>query len=345
MNRRLVSSILGILLALALAGILLLVEGYNPLRTYAALFQYSVFDVFTLASTLKNSVPLILTGLSASIAFGSGVDNLGQPGQFLLGALFATLGGLYIDLPPYITLPILVLLALLGGALWSLLAALSSTLFGMNEFIVTLMLNMIADFLTAWAITYPFMDPEAYSPMTPRILEAARMIEFGKFNTSSLFIPALVMISWFILQRTKTGYEWRMMGQNFLFARIGGTQPEKNFIRVMLFSGALAGLAGGLLVMAGPHRFLKGLGGNYAWDGVMIAVVAANNLIATMFYGFFIGALQTGAIGMELITDVPREFTLMVQAIMLLVVVASREYFNLALERIRVRRQTRERQT
>lgn len=342
MNRKVASSFLGILLALGMGGIILLIEGYNPLLTYGALFKFSLFDLFALAATIKNSVPLILTGLSASIAFGSGIDNLGQPGQFLMGALAATIGGLVIDLPPFLMIPLLVLLAALGGALWSLLAAMMKTLFQMSEFIVTLMLNMIADFFTAWAITYPFMDPEAYMPMTPRILEAARLIEFGEFNTSSFFIPVVVLAAWFTLHRTKTGYEWRMMGQNALFARIGGSQPKKNFIRVMLLTGALAGLAGGLLVMGGPHRFLKGLGGNYAWDGVMIAVVAANNIVATMMYGFFIGALQTGAIGMELITEVPREFTLMVQAIILLVVVASREYLNLVIERINIRRQTRE---
>jgi ABC-type uncharacterized transport system permease subunit len=344
MNKKVISSLTGIALAMALAGILLLSEGYNPISTYAALFEFSIFDPFALASTLKNSVPLILTGLSASIAFASGIDNLGQPGQFVMGALAATIGGLYLNLPPILMIPLLAILAMLGGALYSGLASVLKTAFGMSEFIVTLMLNMIADFFTAWAITYPFMDSTAFSPMTPQIVNTAWLMEFGEFNTSSLVIPIAVVVSWFIFQRTKVGYEWRMMGQNALFARIGGCQPKKNFLKVMLLTGALAGLAGGLLVLGGTHRFVKGLGANYAWDGVMIAVVADSGIVATMLYGFFIGALQTGAIGMELITDVPREFILMLQAIILLVVVASREYFNLILQRLNIRRQTRERE-
>ena len=107
-------------------------------------------------------------------------------------------------------------------------------------------------------------------------------------------------------------------------------------------TGALAGLAGGLIVMSGPHRFIKGLGANYAWDGVMIAVVANNDLIATLFYGLFFATLQSGALGMELVTAVPSEFIMILQAIMVLVIVAGREYINLLLERLNARRQAKE---
>ena len=103
----------------------------------------------------------------------------------------------------------------------------------------------------------------------------------------------------------------------------------------MLVTGALAGLAGGLVVMGGPHRFIRGLGANYAWDGVMIAIVANNGLIATFLYGLFFSAIQTGALGMELITNV-------LQALLVLVIVASREYLNTALEQLAARRRARE---
>ena len=74
--------------------------------------------------------------------------------------------------------------------------------------------------------------------------------------------------------------------------------------------------------MAGPHCFVKGLGANYAWDGVMIAMVANNDLIGTLFYGLFFSALDTGAVGMELITAVPSEFIQMLQAVIVLIIVA-----------------------
>lgn len=345
MNKKTLSSLLGLFFALLIGAIILMVEGYNPLATYSALLRFSIFDIYSLATTIKNSVPLILTGLSATIAFASGIDNLGQPGQFVMGALAATVTGLLIDLPPYFMLPLMILTAMLGGAFWSGLAALFKSAFNMSEFIITLMLNMIADFFTAWAITYPFMDKGAFSPMTPQISQSGWLAEYGDLNSMVFFIPAAVLISWFVFHRTKMGYEWCMMGKNRLFARIGGSEPGKNFIKVMIMTGALAGLAGGLLVMGGPHRFVKGLGANYAWDGVMIAVVADSAIIPTLLYGLFIGVLQTGAIGMELITAVPREFILMMQAIILLVVVASREYLTLFLQKRSIRQQAKERET
>lgn len=345
MRQKLFNALIGILIALLLGAILLLLQGYDPLATYESLFRYSLFGYYPFATTLRNAVPLVLPGLSAAIAFASDVVNLGQPGQLVMGALFATVGGLYLDLPPGLMIPVLALLAMLGGMLWAGIAALLRRLFDMSEFIVTLMLNMIADYFTAWAITAPFKDPAAFSPMTPQINPNGWLPKWGEFNTMILFMLAAVILAWFIFNRWKAGYEWRITGQNALFARLGGCNINRNFVAVMLVTGALAGLAGGLVVMGGPHRFIRGLGANYAWDGVMIAIVANNGLIATFLYGLFFSAIQTGALGMELITNVPNEISQVLQALLVLVIVASREYLNTAVEHLAARRRAREART
>lgn len=345
MSKKVISGLTGILAAFLIGAVIMLLQGFNPITTYGALFNYSLFGLSPLANTLRNSVPLILTGLSASIAFASGPVNLGQPGQFLIGALFATIGGLFIHLPAPLEIPILILLALLGGALWSGIAAAFRRWFNMDEFITTLMLNMIADFLTYWAISFPLYDTSAYSPMTPQIDQAGWLPEFGEFNSNVIVMLIAFGIVWFVFHRMTAGYEWRLTGQNSLFARLGGCDIDKNYTTVMLVTGALAGLAGGLVVMAGPHRFLKGLGANYAWDGVMIAMVANNDLIGTILYGLFFSALQTGAVGMELITDVPSEFIQMLQAVIVLVIVAGRGWLDLYLDKRVARRKAREQST
>ncbi|MHB8933437.1 MAG: ABC transporter permease subunit, partial [Bellilinea sp.] len=157
MTRKLLVNLAGVLVAFLLGALVMLVQGYNPLDTYYNLFAYSLAPA-KITYTLSKSVPLVLTGMSASLAFAAGTVNLGQPGQLLMGALFATIGGLYIDLPPLLMVPLLLLLAMLGGALWSGVAAMLKHWFNMSEFITTLMLNMIADFFTYWAITYPFFE-------------------------------------------------------------------------------------------------------------------------------------------------------------------------------------------
>ncbi|MEN6491164.1 MAG: hypothetical protein ABFC85_04150 [Rectinema sp.] len=343
MTRRILSGVLGVVIALVVGAIIMLIEGYEPLATYGALAQFSLGGIGPLTTTLKNSVPLVLTGLSAAIAFASGPVNLGQPGQLVFGALAATLGGLYISLPPVLEIPLLLLLAIAGGALWSGLAGLMKQAFGMSEFIVTLMLNMIADFFTAWVIAYPLMDRKAFSPMTPPIARSGWMPDIGPLNSSVLLMLAAVVVMWFVFQRWRAGYEWRITGQNSLFARLGGCDVRGNFMAVMLVTGALAGLAGGLVVMGGPHRFLKGLGANYAWDGIMIAIMANNGLVETLIYGVFVAAIQTGALGMELITNVPSEIAQVLQAVLVLVIVATREYAAVVFDRLAARRQARER--
>lgn len=345
MTRRILSGVLGVVIAFVVGALIMLIEGFEPLATYGALAQFSLGGIGSLATTLKNSVPLVLTGLSAAIAFASGPVNLGQPGQLVFGALAATLGGLYISLPPMLEIPLLLLFAIAGGALWSGLAGLLKQAFDMSEFIVTLMLNMIADFFTAWAIAYPFMDRKAFSPMTPPIAQSGWMPDIGPLSSSVLLMLAAVAVMWFVFQRWRAGYEWRITGQNSLFARLGGCDVRGNFMAVMLVTGALAGLAGGLVVMGGPHRFIKGLGANYAWDGIMIAIMANNGLVETLIYGVFVAAIQTGALGMELITNVPSEIAQVLQAVLVLVIVATREYAVVVFDRLAARHQAKERTT
>lgn len=342
MKRKIIVNVVGVLLAFLLGALVMLAQGYNPLETYLRLFEYSLAPR-KITYTLSNSVPLVLTGLSASVAFASGPVNLGQPGQLLMGALFAAVGGMYIDLPPVLMVPALLLLAMTGGALWSGVAALLKYWFNMSEFITTLMLNMIADYFTYWAITYPFFEKNANHPQTPLVNRNGWMPEWGSFNSSILVMLLAVGIIWFIMNRTTAGYEWRLSGKNSLFTRLGGVNIDRNYILVMLLTGALAGLAGGLVVTAGPHRFIKDIGANYAWDGVMIAMVSNTGVILTLLFGFFFGTLQTGAVGMELITAVPKELIQVLQAVIVLIVVSGRGYFETLFDKLEARRRMKER--
>ena len=119
------------------------------------------------------------------------------------------------------------------------------------------------------------------------------------------------------------------------FTAAGGCDNSRNSLVAISISGALAGLAGGMLIMGGlQNRFIRGIGANYAWDGVMIAIVAASGLIATACYALFFGILQTGSIGMEIDAGVPSEFILVFQAIIVLFVVAIREISSIGMAKL-----------
>ncbi len=337
MKKQLTTGMIGIIVSFIVGIIIMALQGYNPFLSYFQLFNYSLFSKFALFTTLNKAAPLILTGLSAAIAFGSGLVNLGQPGQFLIGAMSVTVAGLYIDLPAPIMIPLLILIALIAGALYAGIAAFLKIRFKMDEFITTLMLNFLAQFFTLYLISKPLLDKKMFSPMTPMINKGGWFPQFSGLNSSFFLAVIGLIVMYIIWQYTKVGYEWNIMGQNSLFAKVGGCDNDKNFLRVMLISGALAGLAGATMVLGGmQHRFVKGIGASYAWDGVMIAIVANNGILGTGLYALFFAMLQTGAMGMELETAVPSEFVLVLQAFTVLFVVASRESAHILFNKISV---------
>lgn len=335
MKKQVLPALIGIVVALLAGLIILWAQGYPPLESYAALFSYSLFSKFAFFSTLDKATPLILTGLSAAVGFGSNCVNLGQPGQFLIGAMAVTAFGIAVDLPAVVMIPLCILVALTAGAFWSGIAAGLRRRFKMDEFITTLMLNFIADYFTLYLISGPMLDKRMYSPLTPMTNPGAWLPIWNGFGSAFLVAVAAFVVVSVLWNHSKIGYEWRVMGQNPIFSRTGGCRNDTAYVRAMLLSGALAGLAGGLMIMGGmQHRFVKGIGANYAWDGVMIAIVANNNMIATGLYALFFSVLQTGAMGMELETSVPSEFSLVLQAIVVLFVVASRESTRMMINNI-----------
>lgn len=335
MRRQAITAIIGVAVSL-IAGLLILwIQGYPALESYSALFSYSLLSKFAIVSTLSKATPLILTGLSAAVAFGSNSVNLGQPGQFLIGAMAVAAFGIHVNLPAAAMIPLSIAAAMAAGALCAGIAAGLRRKFNMDEFITTLMLNFIADYFTLYLISGPMWDRTTYSPMTKMTNPSAWLPIWGGLS-SALFVAltafAVTLVLW---NRSKLGYEWRVMGRNPVFSRVGGCRNDANFVMAMLLSGALAGLAGGLLVMGGmQHRFVKGMGAGYAWDGVMIAIVANSDMLPTGLYALFFAAIQTGAMGMEMETRVPSEFTLVLQAITVLFVVASRESAGVIMNRL-----------
>ncbi len=324
-TNKFVVGILGIIVGLFFSILIVKVQGNAPLDVFRALVSYSIGDSISVISTLNSTTPLILTGISAAIAWEAGAINLGQPGQFLAGAITAALLGIYLPFPAFISIPLILLGAAVAGALWSGMAAFLRKRYGMDEFVSTLMLNFVAEYFTEYLATYPFLDPKAYVASTYMIKKEFFLSTPTQFNMG-LYIALMVAIfSWWVAKRWIIGYEWRMMGLNFRFTHIGGCDTERNYIWVMLYSGALSGLAGGLLILGGTqHRFMKGIGGNFGWDGVMLAMIGANDVTMTTLYAFFFGALKAGGIGMEFDTSVPSEFILVIEAIIVISVVATR---------------------
>ncbi len=340
-----VATLAGFVGALIIGALMLAVQGYDPVAGYRSLLDGSLGGSDAIGDTLKAAIPVLLCGLSAALAFASGPVNLGQPGQFVLGAMAAATVGIHIDLPPLLAVPIVAGAGALTGALWAGVAALGRRRFGMDEFITTLMLNYIAASLTDWMITWKLVIDNTGGSLKTRAIDGgARLGTWAQVPAGAWITLVVVACLGVVMRRSVWGYEWRMSGQAPLFARFGGVDAGSSFTATMLLSGALAGLGGALLLMgSGSGRFLKGYGANFGWDGVMVAVIAANALLGVAVFALFFAVLDTGSITMQIVTDVPSEYVLVLKAAIVLVVVATRTWASGAFTRWLTARRVRRR--
>lgn len=327
---------LAIATAILLGMLMLWVQGYNPIESYQCILEYSLFSSFGLANTINRTALLVLTGISAAVALGSGASNLGQFGQLLCGAITATVIGLYVPLPGIVLIPVMMAAGAVAGGLYAGLAALGRRHLGMNEFIITLMMNFVADYFTQYLVTKPLLDPGSSWPMSRVLPKSAVMPAVGNLD-SSVFVVGLVFILVLVyIKKGRQGYEMQIMGKNSLFAKVGGCDTDKNFMRAMVYSGALAGLAGVVMIVGAgqQNRFLPAIGQSFANDGLMVSIISGNSVPGVILYALLFSVLQSGSTGMQMDTGVPSEFVTILIAITVFAVVGFRSYSGIVINKI-----------
>lgn len=324
--QKLYFSAFAIVLAFFVGAIVILVNRQNPLLAYSALIQGAFGQPYKLANTLQRAVPLTLTGLSVAIAFKSGVWNIGSEGQLYLGAFAAAWAGFTFDgLPWFLLIPLIVLFGFLGGGIGGFIPGFFKARYNMDEVITTIMLNNVFILFTSYLVNYPFKTAEGQMGATDKIAEGARLtrlVRLSKFHTGVFFTLIVILCMYYMMQKSRAGYEWKMIGENTLFARYIGINPARQIIVVMVISGALAGVAGALEVLGVHYRFIESISPGYGYDGILIAMIAMYHPLGVVLVAFIFGALKVGALPMEQFSNVPSELIDVLQSIIILFVAA-----------------------
>jgi simple sugar transport system permease protein len=277
-------------------------------------------DYCALLTTLQFATPLLLTGLSATVAFHAGLFSVGQAGQMLLGAAAAASLAASLDAPG--AAPMLAALAggAAAGALWSWIPGVLKVRLGINEVIVTLVMNQLAGLVIGqfWL---------------GRVPEAARLapIAQGTKLSAGVFLALLAAAFVYLwLRRSVWGYEQRMAGQAQLFARQAGIPQEHAVIRGMMLSGALAGLAGAVEVLGVHYQFVSTFSGGGGFDGVAVALLGQSQPFGVVFASLLLAGVRLGALnGLQIKAGVPRELGGVMIALMILFVSAEKLYRGL----------------
>ena len=327
------ASIGAIAFTLLVSSLLVLWAGAPLGKTYGLLFMGGFGSVFALSETLTRAIPLILTGLAATVAFKARLFNIGAEGQLYAGALAAVaVGGLHggsgFGLPFWLLFALMMLAAALAGALLLLGPALLKARLGVDEVVTTLLLNFIMLLLVSVMLDGPMKDPTAMGwPQSVALqgeLELSKLIAQTRVHTGLLWAISLAVALWALMKYSVLGFDIRALGANAKAAAFAGVPVTRTVVLVAMLSGALAGLAGAIEVAGRTGYVTLDMSPGYGYTGIVIAMLAALNPLGVLAASLLVAGVLVGADSMSRAVGVPTYIAdVMVAASLLSVLVAT----------------------
>lgn len=280
---------------------------------------------------LMRAIPLCIVALGVSIAYRSGIINIGGEGQMAIGVLAFTAVALGLEgVPKFVHLPLALLAAVIGGALWGFIPGILKAKLKVSELLSTVMLNYIAAQLYSLCLRTIFMDPaEKFggtgSPMSKRLADSVYLSRFGNTTVHTGLIIALVLAAfvWILMWKTTTGYKMRAAGSGARAARYGGINVPFYVAIAITISGAFAGLAGAVELSGYHHRAIEGVTNGYGFAGVVVALFGGLHPLGIIPASFFFGLMKYGVTRAASVLRVPANMVDVIQGITILVIVTA----------------------
>lgn len=315
-------SLLAIGFSFLLVALIMLTMGYNPIRAYIALFKGAFGSIYALSLTLSRSVPLIFVGLAVGFALKGGMFNIGGEGQLYVGGLTSAAVALALPagMPVFLSLPTSILAGMVAGMIWGGVIGLIKAKLQINEVIVAIMLNYIAQFLTSYFVNGPLMAEGSMSPQTeilPAGMQLPSIIPNSQLTTSLYIALFMALVYWFVLRHTVFGYEVKALGDNPNAASTGGVPTVWTTVLVMAFSGAMASLAGIFEVFGTHGRFIDGFSSGLGFTGIAIAFIGQGKPIGIILAAILFGSLQAGSMQMSLMEGVSANIDKVIQGLVI----------------------------
>lgn len=332
-NKPFVSTIISILMGFLVAFMVLSVAGYDPFRSMEVIFK-AIFSrpKFVMNVVIKSSA-IILTGLSAAFAFKTGLFNIGAEGQYIVSTIAATVVGIIFNFHPVIQIPIVILSGVAAGAMLGGIVGFLKAKFGIHEVITSIMFNWISLYLCNYVSnSHMFHKPESNGTYSIKesgftmLFHEWKFSDAGRnflknnqilndiilktdFNLNFLFAIIAAIVIWFIIYKTKIGYEMRAVGFNNYAAMNAGINVKRNIVYSMLIAGALSGLAGALNITGTSSNNIQILSvfENNGFNGLAVALIASSSPIGCIFAGLIFSGLIYSGQSLQFKTGAPSE--------------------------------------
>ena len=315
--------LLSILLAFAVGAVIMAALGPSPAMGMKALCQGAFGTAASIGTTLNKSTPLIFTSLCACFAYKCGVFNLGGEGQFLAGATAAFCAVHCTGATGIAGILLAMIVGAVVGGIWGMIPGILKITRGLNEMIISIMLNYVATLFMG--VIYTSWIRDVKMPQTPAVHESlmlSRIVPNMRFTWSFVIAIAVGLILYYFLYWTSSGFKLRAVGLNMTASRFNGFPVSRYILVSFILSGAIAGLGGAADLLGTQYRLINGYGNGYGFDGVAMALIGQLHPIATIIVAIFFAALRVGATSMQVATGVPTSVSDIIQALVIVFSVA-----------------------
>jgi simple sugar transport system permease protein len=315
--------VLSVIVALAIGGILVYIQGSNPLTAYRVLFTTAFGSLDGIATTLAKATPLVLSGLAVAICLRAGLFNIGAQGQLISGALASAWAGYnFVGLPMFIHIPLALLFGAFFGALVALVAGVLKAYRGVHEVITTIMLNSIVIALADYLASTPFKEPDQPLTRTPKIEDSARIPDLFGLPLGFFIAVLISYVFWWILKNTTTGFRIETIGRNKNAGWYAGISIKGVVILSMLLGGAVAGVAGAIETLSIVGRFEPAFNAGLGFDGITVALLARANPLGVIPAAILIGGMRASGSTVQFEAGVAPEIVDLLLALILFFVTA-----------------------
>ena len=280
------------------SAVFLMMAGESPIRVYAVMLGGAFGSMYGLGETVVKMIPLMIISVGTSFAFRMQIWNAGGEGQLHVGAAAATYVVLHLQgHSRVLTLAAAMLLAFVCAGLYGLIPAILKVRWNVNELITCLMLNYVATLFISWLIQGPWKDPSGFAfPRTEKFPRTGELPTFFGSRIHAGVVVGLViaLALWFVLRRTRWGYEIKLIGANPKVAEYAGIPVKKYILGVMFISAGIAGIAGMSEVCGITHRLQANFADQVGPAGMTIAYLAQCHPLGAVLVSFLFGALLVG---------------------------------------------------